>query len=83
MSIKPPTDLPALALIDCMPPRTCTHHTTKDALRKDGPGKAEVKLQALIDGNEVKIGVPGRFRLSGELRQQLQRMPGILSVREL
>jgi len=55
----------------------------KDALREDGPGKAEVKLQALIDGNEVSIGVPGRFRLSGELRQQLRRMPGILSVQEL
>jgi DNA polymerase-3 subunit alpha len=55
----------------------------KDALREDGPGKAEVKLQALIDGNEVSIGVPGRFRLSGELRQQLRRMPGILNVQEL
>ena len=55
----------------------------KEALREDGPGKAEVKLQALIDGNEVSIGVPGRFRLSGELRQQLRGMPGILSVQEL
>jgi len=55
----------------------------KDALREDGLGKAEVKLQALIDGNEVSIGVPGRFRLSGELRQQLRRMPGILNVQEL
>ena len=55
----------------------------KDALRDDGPGKAEVKLRVLIDGDEVSIGVPGRFRLSGELRQQLRRMPGILSVQEL
>ena len=55
----------------------------KDALRADGPGKAEVKLQALINGNEVCIGVPGRFRLSGELRQHLRRMPGILNVQEL
>ena len=55
----------------------------KDALREDGPGKAEVKLQALIDGNEISIGVPGRFRLSGELRQQLRRIPGILNVQEL
>jgi len=31
----------------------------------------------------VRIGVPGKFRLSGELRQQLRRMPGILSVQEL
>ena len=44
---------------------------------------AEVKLQALINGTEVSIGVPGRFRLSGELRQQLRRLPGILSVQEL
>ena len=55
----------------------------KDSLREDGPGKAEVKLQALIDGHEVTIGVPGRFRLSGELRQQLRQMPGILNVQEL
>jgi DNA polymerase-3 subunit alpha len=55
----------------------------KDALREDGPGKAQIKLQALIDGNEVSIAVPGRFRLSGELRQQLRRMPGILNVQEL
>ena len=57
--------------------------TLKEALREDGPGKAEVKLQALIAGNEVSIGVPGRFRLSGELRRQLRRMPGILNVQEL
>ena len=55
----------------------------KDALRKDGSGNSEVKLQALIDGHEVSIGVPGRFRLSGELRRQLRRLPGILSVQEL
>jgi DNA polymerase-3 subunit alpha len=55
----------------------------RDAFRADGPGKAEVKLQALINGHEVSIGVPGRFRLSGELRQHLRRMPGILSVQEL
>ena len=55
----------------------------KDALREDGPGNSEVKLQALIDGKEVCIGVPGRFRLSGELRQQLRCLPGILSVQEL
>ena len=55
----------------------------KDALREDGPGKAEVKLQALINGNKVRIGVPGKFCLSGELRQKLRRMPGILSVQEL
>ena len=57
--------------------------TLKEALREDGPGKAEVKLQALIAGNEVSIGVPGRYRLSGELRRQLRRMPGILNVQEL
>ena len=55
----------------------------KDSLREDGPGKAEVKLQALIDGHEVTIGVPGRFRLSGELRQRIRQMPGILNVQEL
>ena len=54
----------------------------KDSLREDGPGKAEVKIQALIDGHEVTIGLPSRFRLSGKLRQQLRQMPGILSVQE-
>ena len=57
--------------------------TLKQALRNDGQGKAEVKLQALINGHEVSICVPGRFRLSGELRQQLRHMPGILGVQEL
>ena len=55
----------------------------KQALKSDGPGKAEVKLQALVMGHEVSIGLPGRFKLSGDLRQELRRMPGILSVQEL
>jgi DNA polymerase-3 subunit alpha len=55
----------------------------KDSLREDGPGKAEVNLQVLIDEHEISIGVPGRYRLSGELRQKLRQMPGILSVKEL
>ena len=55
----------------------------KCALREDGPGKAQVKLQTVVNGNEVSITVPGKFRLSGELRQKLRRMPGILDVQEL
>jgi DNA polymerase-3 subunit alpha len=55
----------------------------KEALKSDGPGKAEVKIQLIVKGQEVCIGLPGRFKLSGDLRQKLRRMPGILNVREL
>ena len=55
----------------------------KAALKLDGPGKAEVKIQLIVNGKEVRIGIPGRFKLSGDLRQELRRMPGILSVSEL
>ena len=55
----------------------------KTALKADGPGKAELRLQAIVNGYEVSIGLPGRFRLSGDLRQDLRRMPGILNVQDL
>ena len=55
----------------------------KAALKLDGPGKAEVKIQLIVKGKEVRIRLPGRFKLSGDLRQELRRMPGILSVSEL
>jgi hypothetical protein len=55
----------------------------KEALKSDGPGKAEVKIQLIVKGREVCIGLPGRFKLSSDLRQELRRMPGILNVREL
>jgi DNA polymerase-3 subunit alpha len=55
----------------------------KEALKSDGPGKAEVKIQLIVKGQEVSIGLPGRFKLSGDLRQELRRMPGILNVLEL
>ena len=50
----------------------------KAALKSDGPGKAEVKIQLNVKGKEVCIRLPGRFKLSGDLRQELRRMPGIL-----
>ena len=55
----------------------------KSALKQDGPGKAEVRLQTMVSGHEIQIALPGRFKLSGDLRQQLRRMPGILNVQEL
>jgi len=55
----------------------------KAALKSDGPGKAEVKIQLNVKGKEVCIRLPGRFKLSGDLRQELRRMPGILGVSEL
>jgi hypothetical protein len=55
----------------------------KEALKSDGTGKAEVKIQLIVKGQEICIGIPGRFKLSGYLRQELRRMPGILNVREL
>mgnify|MGYP001169604663 CR=1 FL=1 len=55
----------------------------KAALKSDGPGKAEVKIRLNIKGKEVFIRLPGRFKLSGDLRQELRRMPGILGVSDL
>ena len=55
----------------------------KSALRDDGPGKAEVKLHFTIDGHDVRVALAGRFKLSGELRQNLRRISGILEVRDL
>ena len=55
----------------------------KEALKLDGPGKAEVKIRLTANGKEVCIGLLGRFKLSGNLRQELRRMPGILNVNEL
>ena len=55
----------------------------KSALRDDGPGKAEVKLHFTVDGHDVRVALAGRFKLSGELRQNLRRIPGILEVRDL
>ena len=55
----------------------------KTALKLDGPGKAEVKIQLIVNGREVCIAIPGRFKLSGDLRQELRRMPGILDISEL
>ena len=54
----------------------------KAALKSDGPGKVEVKIQLNVRGKEVCIKLPGRFKLSGDLRQELRRMPGILAVGE-
>ncbi len=54
----------------------------KAALKVDGPGKAEIKIQLNVSGREVCISLPGRFKLSGDLRQELRRMPGILRVSE-
>ena len=55
----------------------------KTALKLDGPGRAEVKIQLIVNGREVCIAIPGRFKLSGDLRQELRRMPGILDISEL
>ena len=55
----------------------------KLALRDDGPGKAEVKLHFTVDGHDVRVALAGRFKLSGELRQNLRRISGILEVRDL
>ena len=55
----------------------------KEGLVNDGPGKAEVKINVTVNDLEVTVLLPGRFKLSGDFRQNLRRMPGILDVREL
>jgi DNA polymerase-3 subunit alpha len=55
----------------------------KSLLSEDGPGQAEVKLQLEIDGKAVRVALPGRYRLSGEARQSLRQLPGVLEVQDL
>ncbi|MGB2322247.1 MAG: OB-fold nucleic acid binding domain-containing protein, partial [Candidatus Puniceispirillaceae bacterium] len=55
----------------------------KSLLAEDGPGQAEVKLQLVIDGKAVRVALPGRYRLSGEARQSLRQLPGVLEVQDL
>ncbi len=55
----------------------------KKALTEDGGGKADLKLFVRDKGRDIEISMPSRFRLSGELRQQLHKMPGILMIRDL
>ncbi len=55
----------------------------KDALREDGGGLAPLKF-FVVDGlREIEITLPNKFRLSGELRQKLHTIPGILSMFEI
>ena len=55
----------------------------KKLLVADGPGKAEVKLNLMVRGHAVSIVLPGSYKLSGEFRQNLRRIPGVLDVHEL
>ena len=55
----------------------------KSLLADDGPGQAEVKLQLAIDGKAVRVALPGRYRLSGDARQSLRQLPGVLEVQDL
>ena len=55
----------------------------KAALKADGPGEAEVLLKVVAQEHQVTIRLPGRFKLSGNLRQRIRHFPGILSIDEL
>jgi DNA polymerase-3 subunit alpha len=55
----------------------------KELLVADGPGKAEVKLNMMVKDYAVSIALPGNYKLSGDFRQNLRRVPGVLDVREL
>jgi DNA polymerase-3 subunit alpha len=55
----------------------------KHLLVEDGPGKAEVHINVTVQEQDVSIALPGRFRLSGDFRQNLRRLPGVQSVRDL
>ena len=57
--------------------------TLKSLLAEDGPGQAEVRLQFVVDGKAVRVTVPGRYRLSGEVRKSLRQLPGVLEVQDL
>jgi len=55
----------------------------KDALREDGGGLASLKFFVMDGMREIEITLPNKFRLSGELRQKLHTIPGILSMFEI
>ena len=55
----------------------------KALLVEDGSGRAEVRLKLTIDDHEVSVMLPGRFKLSGDARQSLRQIPGVLSVQDL
>ena len=55
----------------------------KTLLVDGGPGKAEVKLKMMIKDHAVSIALPGNYKLSGDFRQSLRRVPGVLDVQEL
>ena len=55
----------------------------KSLLAEDGPGQAEVKLRLVVDNRNVSVALPGRFRLSGEVRQSLRQLPGVTEVRDI
>jgi len=55
----------------------------RQALREDGGGQAPVKLYVHEQGREIEITLPHRFKLSGALRQKLQTIPGIASLKEI
>ena len=55
----------------------------KELLVTDGPGKAEVKLNMMVKDHAVSIALPGSYKLSGDFRQNLRRVPGVLDVQEL
>ena len=55
----------------------------KALLKEDGPGRAEVKLKLVVDDYEVSLSIPGAYKLSGETRQALRKLPGIVSVQDL
>lgn len=57
--------------------------SVRDLLDQDGPGRAEVRLNLQVDEHDVSIALPGRFKLSGEFRQSLRRVVGIVDVRDL
>jgi len=60
-----------------------TLEALKDLLVSDGPGKAEVKLKVMVQNHEVSLAVPGRFKLSGDVRQALRQLPGVLRVQDI
>ncbi len=55
----------------------------RELLADNGPGKAEVKLNLMVKKHIVSIVLPGNYKLTGEFRQNLRRIPGVLDVQEL
>ena len=55
----------------------------KSILSEDGAGRAEVEIYIKDRASRIKISLPHHFQLSGECREKLKTVPGILKIQDI